>query len=131
MTKPLILLVDDEAHITHVMSRAVQSAGFEAMTAEDGEEAYEVACERRPTLIVTDLQMPYMSGIDLAKRLNEHHELGDVPVILLSARGYVVSEDAGGLKNIRMIIEKPFSAKNVMGHIRDLIGGDESGRTAA
>lgn len=127
MRKTTILLADDEAHITHVMARAVRSAGFDVVTAEDGEEAYELAVEHMPDLVVTDLQMPYMSGIDLAGKLRANPELCDVPVILLTARGYVVSEEAGQMENIRILIEKPFSAKNVLLHIQELLEGQKQG----
>jgi DNA-binding response OmpR family regulator len=129
MTTPLILLADDEPHITHVMARAVRSAGFEVITAEDGEEAFELAAERLPDLIVTDLQMPYMSGIELAEKLFGRKELAGIPVILLSARGYVVSEESGRMNNIRLTLEKPFSAKNVVEQIRLLLD-EVAGRVA-
>ncbi|MEA5522309.1 response regulator [Limnoraphis robusta] len=122
-----VLLADDEPHVTHVMARAVRAAGMEVLTAEDGEEAYELATEHRPQLIVTDLQMPYMSGIDLAAKLNGNNELCRIPVILLSARGYVVENEAKQLSNIRMVIEKPFSARDVVAKIRDLLGLAEPG----
>jgi len=136
MSTPLILLADDEPHITHVMARAVRMAGFDVITAEDGEEAYELAAERLPDLIVTDLQMPYMSGIELAEKLCGREELAKIPVILLSARGYVVSEDSQHMKNVRLTLEKPFSAKFVIEQIRTLLdersGGEEgAGKEAA
>lgn len=131
MPKHTVLLADDEAHITHVMSRAVRAAGFEVVTAEDGEQAYELAVEHRPVLIVTDLQMPYMSGIDLARKLNEHNELRSIPVILLSARGYVVEQESKMLSNIRQVIEKPFSARDVVARIQELIATEEAGRKSA
>lgn len=132
MPKQTVLLADDEAHITHVMSRAVRAAGFEVVTAEDGEQAYELAVEHRPVLIVTDLQMPYMSGIDLARKLNEHNELRAIPVILLSARGYVVEQESKLLSNIRLVIEKPFNAKSVVATIQAMVAAEaEAGRKSA
>jgi DNA-binding response OmpR family regulator len=132
MPKHTVLLADDEAHITHVMSRAVRAAGFEVVTAEDGEQAYELAVEHRPALIVTDLQMPYMSGIDLARKLNEHNDLRAIPVILLSARGYVVEQESKLLSNIRLVIEKPFSARDVVAKIQGMITAtEEAGRMSA
>lgn len=127
-----VLLADDEAHVTHVMARAVRSAGLNVLTAEDGEEAYELAAEHRPDLIVTDLQMPYMSGIDLARKLSTHNDLASIPLILLSARGYVVEDEAKELTNIRTVIEKPFSARDVVAQIQHLLadGGDGLRRSA-
>ncbi|MFK7883785.1 MAG: response regulator [Phycisphaerales bacterium] len=131
MATQTILLVDDEAHITHVMARAVRAAGFEVVTAEDGEEAYELAVEHRPALVVTDLQMPYMSGIDLAGKMLENAEMRSIPIILLTARGYVVSEEADKMENIQMVVEKPFSAKGVLANILELLGLDASGGSQA
>ncbi len=125
MASPLILLADDEPHITHVLARSLRSAGFDVITAEDGEEAFELAAERIPDLVVTDLQMPYMSGIELAEKLNGRAELSGIPVILLSARGYVVSQNAEGIDNIRLTLEKPFSAKSVIKHITGLLDSGE------
>lgn len=132
MAPPLILLADDEPHITHVLARSARNAGFEVITAEDGEEAFELAAERVPDLIVTDLQMPYMSGIELAEKLCGRTELARIPVILLSARGYVVSENAEGMSNIRLTLEKPFSAKAVVKQIAELLGssGQDAGEPA-
>lgn len=132
MADVTVLLADDEAHVTHVMARAVRSVGLGVLTAEDGEEAYELAAEHRPDLIVTDLQMPYMSGIDLARKLNAHNDLSSIPVILLSARGYVVENEAKELTNIRTVIEKPFSARDVVAQILQLLadGGTALRRSA-
>ncbi len=127
MAEITVLLADDEPHVTHVMARAVRAAGMEVLTAEDGEEAYELASEHRPQLIVTDLQMPYMSGIDLAEKLNGNNELRRIPVILLSARGYVVEREAKQLSNIRLVIEKPFSARDVVLRIHELLAGEGPG----
>lgn len=132
MPEITVLFADDEAHVTHVMSRAARAAGYTVFTAEDGEEAYELASEHRPNLIVTDLQMPYMSGIDLAQRLIEHNELKQIPVILLSARGYVVEQEAKMLTNIRAVIEKPFNARDIMARIQAMLAEGDNGmrRTA-
>jgi two-component system alkaline phosphatase synthesis response regulator PhoP len=127
MPEITVLFADDEAHVTHVMSRAAKAAGYTVFTAEDGEEAYELAGAHRPNLIVTDLQMPYMSGIDLAQRLMEHNELKRIPVILLSARGYVVEQESRLLTNIRAVIEKPFNARDVMARIQAMLAEGDAG----
>jgi len=74
-----ILLADDEPHITHVVAHKLRGAGLEVIVAEDGEEAYELALEHDPTVIVTDLQMPYLSGIELAQRLAENESTSATP----------------------------------------------------
>ena len=63
--KPLILAVDDETHILHVVSLKLTRAGFDVITAEDGEEALELALEECPDVVITDFQMPIMNGLEL------------------------------------------------------------------
>jgi len=67
--RPVILVVDDEPHITHVVALKLRHAGYDVVTAGDGEEGFEIACETDPTLIITDLQMPYMTGLEMCRKL--------------------------------------------------------------
>ncbi len=124
MTQPTILLADDEPHITHVVARKLNKLGITTLIAEDGEIAYQLVVEHGPDAIVTDLQMPYMSGIELAEKLQRNAELSQIPVILLSARGYAVAEQASNLPNIRHILSKPFSTRELVQYLLVLIDED-------
>lgn len=117
----LVLLADDEPHITLVVSRKLRSAGLEVLTADDGEEALELALERVPALVVTDLQMPYMTGIDLARALKDNPETGGTPVIMLTARGYVLDPAQLESTNIRFVMSKPFSAREILEKVFELL----------
>ena len=75
MSSEFILVVDDESHIQHVVSLKLRNAGWEVETAADGEEALHAMAARRPTLVVTDLQMPYMDGIELCRAMLERPDL--------------------------------------------------------
>jgi len=128
MKNHTVLLADDEVHITHILERKFQKAGFSVVVAGDGEEALEIARENPPDLVITDLQMPYMSGIELATHLRELPGTADTPVIMLTARGYLVSEEQLSRTNIRQIVSKPFSAKRILDEAIALIGSaDASG----
>jgi CheY-like chemotaxis protein len=63
-----ILIVDDEAHILQVLSLKLRNAGYDVLTAVDGEEAFEYASKQQPDLVITDFQMPYMTGRRAATR---------------------------------------------------------------
>jgi len=126
-----ILLADDEQYITHIMARKLRLQGYEVGIAQDGEEALRLATETPPDLVITDLQMPYMSGLELATRLRAMDSTAAVPVIMLTARGYVLSEEQLDRTNIREIIAKPFSARDVMQHVEGLLGTGAQGREAA
>ena len=83
-----ILIVDDEAHILQVLSLKLENAGFEVLTAEDGEEAMHRAKDEVPDLVITDFQMPYMTGLELCKALRADAATENIPVLMLTARGY-------------------------------------------
>ncbi len=121
MSAPLILLADDESHITHIISLKLKRAGFEVIVVEDGEMAFKAALEHRPDAIVTDLQMPYLSGLELAEQLAKSEQCKDTPIILLTARGYAVEEELKKLPSIKKLLSKPFSAKDLLSDIKALL----------
>lgn len=122
MTPQTILLADDEAHITFVVARTLEKAGFSVVIARDGEEAFELAREHRPDLLITDLQMPHMSGLQLCQRLKANPETAGTPAIMLTARGYVLDTGEVARTNIRMVLSKPFSAREILQRARDVLG---------
>ena len=80
-----ILVVDDESHILHVLSLKLRNSGFCVDTAVDGEDALHQIAASAPDLIITDLQMPYLNGVELCQRLTEDPSTADIPVIILAA----------------------------------------------
>ena len=79
-----ILVVDDETQITRVLRTTLSSNGYEVKTAADGESGMNAAFDWLPDLIVTDLSMPKMNGIELCRAVRERSQ---VPIIVLSVRG--------------------------------------------
>ena len=130
MSAHLILLADDEPHITHIISHKLKKAGYEVAVVEDGEMAFKVALERKPSAIVTDLQMPYLSGIELAQQLYANPTTKHIPVIMLTARGYTVEEELGNLPTVKKLLSKPFSAKELLKDINSLLQDDPEGLAA-
>ncbi|MEC9374102.1 MAG: response regulator [Planctomycetota bacterium] len=121
-----VLVVDDEAHITHVVSLKLRNAGCEVMTAGDGEEGYELACQHLPDLIITDLQMPYMNGVEMCAKLRETHATEHIPVLMLTARGYSLAPEDYARTNIREILSKPFSPREVLEKVQAALAGRSS-----
>lgn len=118
-----ILIVDDEAHILQVLSLKLQNAGYEVKTAVDGEEGFEVACEFQPDLVITDFQMPYLTGLDLCKALRGDERTTNVPVLMLTARGYALDEKDLKIGNIKDVLSKPFSPRSVVEQVREILAG--------
>jgi CheY-like chemotaxis protein len=80
-----ILLVDDEPELLDLYAEVLELMDHRVLRAHDGSEALEIAHARRPDLVVTDWQMPRMSGLELCQRLAQDEELHDVPIIMHSA----------------------------------------------
>ena len=113
--KPRILVVDDEPQLTRVLLRSLTSKGYEVRIAGDGEFAMQTFHDWTPSLVITDLAMPNMGGLELCRRLRE---ISDVPIIVLSVRGEektkVEALDAGADD----YVTKPFGMDELLARIR-------------
>jgi len=116
-----ILVVDDEAHILHVLSLKLRNAGYEVVTAVDGEDGFELASQHVPDLVITDFQMPYMTGLELCKSLKEHPPTQHVPVLILTARGYALDDEDLRIGNIKGMLSKPFSPRAVLQLVKETL----------
>ncbi|MCE2966195.1 MAG: response regulator [Phycisphaerales bacterium] len=112
--RPLVLVADDETHIRLVVVSKLRSAGAEVVEARDGAEALARARERRPDLVITDLQMPHLSGLELAQALMIDARTSGVPVLMLTARGYSLSDDQMRGASILELMSKPFGARELL-----------------
>ena len=81
---PRVLVVDDEPQITRVLRTVLSSQGYSVRTAAEGEAALSNFVEFRPELVITDLYMPHMDGIELCRRIRA---VSNVPIIVLSVKG--------------------------------------------
>jgi two-component system, OmpR family, alkaline phosphatase synthesis response regulator PhoP len=129
MSDCTILVADDETHILNVVSIKLQNAGFTVLTAEDGAEAYAQAVTHRPDLIISDFQMPRLSGLELACKLWRDPMTRDIPIMLLTARGFDIPEQAKSSSNIRCVLAKPFSPRQILTSVNQLLA--ESAATSA
>lgn len=117
-----ILLADDEAHILHVVSMKLRNAGYEVTTAMDGEEALELCATELPDLIITDNQMPYMTGIELCRELHQREAYKHIPAIMLTARGYDLEAGEIEAAGISSVLAKPFSPREVLEKVVAILG---------
>ncbi len=121
MTGKRVLVVDDEIHIVHVVAIKLRNNGYEVISADNGAEAFELACEEKPDIIVTDFQMPVMSGLELLEKLRQRDETKDIPVIMLTARSFAISKEQQEELRISSCLSKPFSPKELLGNIEDVL----------
>ncbi len=117
-----IVAADDEAHILHVLSMKLRNAGYEVLTAVDGEEALELCLSEKPDLLITDYQMPIMSGLELCKELRTQEAGKNIPAIMLTARGFDIEPKEMIEAGIATVLAKPFSPREVLAKVNDLLG---------
>lgn len=121
MSVKKVMVVDDEIHIVHVVAIKLRNNGYEVVTAENGKEAFEKALAERPDVVVTDYQMPVMTGIELTENLRSNESTNDIPVIMLTARNFAIEEDMRSRLNISHCLSKPFSPKELLRTIDDVV----------
>ena len=110
-----ILLCDDEPHIMRAAQFKLERSGFTVSTACDGEDAWLQIAQQTPDLLITDCQMPRLDGIGLAYRIRAHEQLSDLPIIMLTAKGFELSrEELRDQIGIEIVIAKPFSPKELV-----------------
>ena len=103
-----ILIVDDTKDVLLVVSRRLQSWGYEALTADSGEEGLRVAQEQLPDLVLLDIMMPKMKGRDVCIALKANPTTAHIPVIFLTALGLADHVTAGMAAGAEDYIVKPF-----------------------
>ncbi|HMO24641.1 MAG TPA: response regulator [Tepidisphaeraceae bacterium] len=121
MSAQRILLVDDEPYLTSLVSQALQKRGDKPEVVRDGNAGFAAARRERPDLIVTDFQMPGGDGLSMAKQLKQDAHAADIPLIMLSGRGHRVPPSEQMQTNIRAIVAKPFSMKQLLAQIDEVL----------
>jgi two-component system KDP operon response regulator KdpE len=110
-----ILIVDDEPQITRVLRTSLQSNGHEVTVAQDGSSALDQFMKSQPDLLITDLAMPGMDGIELTRAIRERSQ---IPIIVLSVRNQDGSKVAALDQGADDYITKPFSIQELMARVR-------------
>jgi DNA-binding response OmpR family regulator len=116
---PTVLVVDDDRAIRAALERALRLEGFAVQTAEGGRRALELISQRRPSVVLLDVVMPDVSGVDVTRRLR-----GDgveVPICMLSARDEVADRVAGLEAGADDYIVKPFALQEVVARLHALL----------
>jgi CheY-like chemotaxis protein len=108
-----ILIVDDEEHILQVLSLKLGNCGYNISTAVDGEDALHQVKADAPDLIISDVQMPYMNGLEFASALSKNKATAHIPVVILTARGHTLEPSDTDIPTIRKVLSKPFSPRGI------------------
>lgn len=113
-----MLIVEDDVDIADVLRRSLRNEGFEVRTSADGAEALDVAAGFMPDLVVLDLGLPGMDGVEVCRRLRSD---GDVPILMLTARAETEDRVTGLDSGADDYLVKPFERQELLARIRALL----------
>jgi len=134
--RPYVLAVDDEEHITEMLAMGLGFNGFEVERASSGRGALEAIERRRPDLVVLDVMLPDLDGLDVAKRIRQAEGAGNhLPIIFLTARDATSDKVAGLRLGSDDYVTKPFSIEELIERVRAVLrrsnGSSHDGRRLA
>ncbi|MFS8171269.1 response regulator transcription factor [Vreelandella titanicae] len=116
-----VLVVDDEPNIVLSLEFLMEQAGFEVVTAEDGEQALARVNDSQPDLLLLDISLPGISGFDVLERLRSEAATAQLPIIMLTAHGRDVEREKGIALGADDYITKPFSTQSLVEKVKALL----------
>lgn len=119
--KPKILVVDDESDVLELVGFNLKGAGFDVAYAEDGEEALRKARTTDPSLIILDLMLPKIDGLEVCKALRRDPALAGVPILMLTAKAMEIDRVLGLEIGADDYVTKPFSPRELVLRVKNLL----------
>lgn len=132
MNKDKVLIIDDEEHIVELIKYNLESNGFDTVEAYNGKDGIRLAKAEKPSLILLDLMLPIMDGLDVCKNLRRDEDTRSIPVIMLTAKSEEIDKILGLELGADDYITKPFSVRELVARIKAVLrrSGSESEETS-
>src|SRR6266436_5796535 len=127
MVQPRILIIEDERALTDVLTYNLQREGYEAVAVHDGQEGLRKAQTLLPDLIILDLMLPTLSGLDICRELRAGERTRDIPIVMLTAKAEETDQIVGFSLGADDYVTKPFSVKVLVQRLKALQRRAESG----
>ena len=118
--RKVVLVVEDNASFGGLIAGLLREEGYRAVRASDGREALRLARDRRPDLIMLDLELPYKEGVEVLDELRQHKETKLSPMILVAGNTMVLSSD--DREQLSDLINKPYDIDILMNSVRKALG---------
>lgn len=115
-----ILVIEDNIDSRDILSKLLRMSGYDVISASDGETGLDMATDQKPDLIITDINMPKMDGIEFVKRIRTDTALGETPVLVVTAFGINVAREAVEA-GANASAEKPFDFDKFLATVENLI----------
>ena len=131
MAKETILIVEDEPSLTEVLSYNLQREGYEVVVAREGREGLRKAQTLLPSLLILDLMLPGVDGLDICRELRASPQTSNIPILMLTAKTEETDQIVGFAVGADDYVTKPFSVKVLLQRVKALLRRTESSETAA
>jgi phosphate regulon transcriptional regulator PhoB len=125
-----ILIVDDEKDIVDLVAYNLEKEGHEVLKAYDGERAMQIVRTKAPDLLLLDLMLPGIQGLEVCKRIRKVPETAAIPIIMLTAKGEEIDKVLGLEVGADDYITKPFSVKELLARVKAVLRRSEARRAA-
>ncbi len=116
-----VLIVEDDKHISRLIKYNLQKAGFECDVTITGEEAFEVLDRQSVNLIILDIMLPKMDGLEVCKQLKQDKRLSNIPIIMLTAKGEEIDRIVGLELGADDYVAKPFSPRELVLRVKAIL----------
>lgn len=126
MKKKKILVVDDEPDMVKALQIRLEQAGYQVITAYEGESGLDKTREEKPDLVILDIMMPVMDGFQVCEKIKSDPSIKGIPVIMLTAKTMGDDFDKAMEKKADWYITKPFDDKHLLRRIKGLLQEDET-----
>lgn len=113
-----VLIVDDEIDVVEVVTVLLEHEGYEIMKAYDGKQALSVVDKEIPDLIILDIMMPEIDGVEVCRRLRQREDLKEVPIVMFSAKLSAIDKKESFDAGADGFISKPFNARGFIAGIK-------------
>ncbi len=115
---PLILVVDDSITVRRVTQRLLQREGYRVALAADGLQALERLQDERPSVVLSDIEMPRMDGFDLARNIRSDARLKDLPIVMITSRIAEKHREHAAALGVNHYLGKPYSEEELLSLVR-------------
>jgi chemosensory pili system protein ChpA (sensor histidine kinase/response regulator) len=119
--RPVVMVVDDSLTVRKVTGRHLQKRGLEVLTAKDGVDALEQLQDRRPDVMLVDIEMPRMDGYELTKRIRSDARLAHMPIIIITSRAGEIHRKRAFDLGVNMYMSKPYQEDELFSNVQSLL----------
>ena len=127
----MVLVVDDSLTVRKITTRLLTREGFRVDSAKDGVDALEKMRDLLPDIVLLDVEMPRMNGLEVTRNLRNHVETRDLPVVMITSRATEKHQAMAEQAGVTRMLGKPFSEDTLVALVRGLIADRSTAETSA